>query len=83
MLSSFDDGSNRNEGILAMEGQVLSEAEMIISLLASSKEWTVENGKVVLHNDDERARISSHFQAIKEISDRQQQVQEEISKSRS
>lgn len=78
MLSSYGRASRSNEPMLELEAQALSEAEKIISLLAARKKWGVENSKIVFYDDEDRSRVSAHFQRIEEISRQQQGIQDAI-----
>lgn len=81
MLSSFASGSIRNDEILALESQSLSESGEVISLLSSNGNWSVENGGVIFSDNALQAAVDSRLQNIGEISHKQQNIREELLRS--
>jgi len=81
MLSSFAIGSIRNDEILVLEGQAMSESGEVISLLSSNRNWSVENGGVIFNDNALQTAVNSHFQNIGEISHKQQNIREELLRS--
>lgn len=78
ILSSFASGSIRNDEILALESQAMNESEEVISLLSTNRSWSVENGGVIFNDDALQIAVNSHFQNIREISRKQQDIREEL-----
>ena len=78
MLSVFYKASERVDEVATLDEQCISEAEKIISILSSSKEWAVLDGKIMLYNEYERERASAHWDAMENISTQQMRMYKEM-----
>jgi hypothetical protein len=58
-----------------LEKEAVLQFEHIVLLLAASKEWAIEGGKIRFRSDAELARFNSYIQKIQEIAQKQEEIQ--------
>lgn len=80
MLSGFETGSLFDDRLIVLEGSIFAEAEKVFGLLASSKDWDVENSRIVFFKEDELRLADSYFKKMGEINIQQQAIQVELAK---
>ena len=76
MLDGFDRGAKESakqqEALWRLEKQVVQQVENIFLLLADSKDWVIEDEKLLFSSDDEVDRFNSYLQAIQDLGQQQE-----------
>lgn len=79
LMIGFEEGMNESDkkikDLWGMEKQAICQFENIFLLFAKSKNWVVENDKILFYSDEELELFNSYLQKIQNLKNQQEQLQ--------